>query len=99
MPPVLDPEWLTQLTPFQAKCCVMLLWGKSYIEMAAELGTSPQVVKNMFHKLYLRFGITEGNRRVHLVRRLLGIEGENACLTTFSMTRSPAANSACTQPN
>jgi len=76
--PALDPIWKQRLTPFEAKCCEALLFGLTLKETAAAIGTTPQVVKNTMLKLYRRFGINEGSRRIHLARRLLGLEGEGA---------------------
>jgi DNA-binding NarL/FixJ family response regulator len=97
MQPILDPIWEEHLSPREYQCCELLLQGMSLPEMADSLGLALRTVKGVFNRLYRRFGIREGVPRIHLVRRLLCVEGEYACSTTSLTTSASAESSACMQ--
>jgi DNA-binding NarL/FixJ family response regulator len=57
---------LTQLTRREQQIVNLFLEGWENIDIAKELGIAHRTVKACFNRLYLRFGITSGIKRVKL---------------------------------
>jgi DNA-binding NarL/FixJ family response regulator len=61
---------ISKLTRREQQVVNLLLEGCENIEIARQLGISHRTVKACFNRLYLRFGITSGIKRVKLATRL-----------------------------
>lgn len=78
-------------TPREAQVIALLLRGYSNKDMAAEMGISALTVKLYFNRLFLRYGISDGMKRVKLAALLY--RREHTCQTStepvFPQTEKP----------
>jgi DNA-binding NarL/FixJ family response regulator len=74
-------EESVQLGPREQQVADLLLQGCDNNEIAKELKMARRTVKAHFNRMFLRFGITGGIKRVKLAtflyRRQLGLEGHD----------------------
>jgi len=71
-------EELVQLSAREQQITDLLLQGCDNAEIAKQLKIAPRTVKAHFNRMFMRFGITSGIKRVKLAtllyRRQLGLE-------------------------
>lgn len=58
---------MKELSPKETQIIDLLLKGYKNAEIAKELNMAMRTVKAHFNRLYMRFGITDGIKRVKLV--------------------------------
>jgi DNA-binding NarL/FixJ family response regulator len=63
-------EHRTRLAPRERQVVELLLQGYDNADIARQLNMAPRTVKSHFNRLFLRFGITGGIKRVKLATLL-----------------------------
>lgn len=83
----------TLLTPRNREVLALLGEGCGAAEIGESLGISPQTVKRHLRDIYLRMGIRQGVKRVHLLN-LLSISSEKSSLPVLSPRERRIAEAA-----
>ena len=75
---------MRDLTEREKQIAALLLQGYSNAEIAKELKMPERTVKNHFNRMFLKYGINDGYKRVKLAVLLFRIE--NKCVTVITQS-------------